>query len=603
MKKIINISFVLITIFSISSGFAQHDIRLKGLEKDLNAVLDATKAPGFAVAIVEGKKIIYAKGFGYRDYEKKLPVDANTLFQIASCTKAFTASILGQLRQEDKISFDDSPIKYIPELRFFNDEMNNQITIKDLMCHRTGLPRHGISWYIFPSADKDSLLLRIAYQEPFTGVRQKWYYNNFMFLVQGVIAERITGKSWEENISERFFQPLKMTESSVSIEGIEKNSNAAVGYKLKNDSIIEKMDYYDDGGIGPAGSINSNVKEMSNWLITWINKGKFENQQILPQAYVEEAISPQMVIKASFFTYNDLPDMHLVNYGYAWFLSSYKGHYRVEHGGNTDGFSANVAFYPSDSLGIVVLTNQNGSTVPTLVRNIVADRILGTKRTNWIEWFTEKKLKAKKEKEETKTSSIRIKNTEPSHILQDYTGRYSNPGYGEFDITVQNDSLFANFKLKKLYLNHVHYDIFEPFEVTKTGIDTSNIYLSFMRFNFNTNNSGEISLVKINLEPALDHPIEFKRKPVIIDIDKTRLETYVGKYKVFGTTIKIYIKNENKLYLFTKGRPEYELLATDKHKFRALNGFKVEFVESDDGSITKMILILPNGKTFRARKK
>lgn len=195
-----NILITLFAIISISTVLAQQDKRLKGLEKELNEILEATKTPGFTVAIVEGKKIIYAKGFGYRDYENKIPADANTLFAIGSSSKAFTSSILGQLRQEDKISFEESPLKYLPDLKFYNDEMNNNIIIKDLMSHRTGLPRHDYSWYLFPTNNKDSLLLRVQHQEPFTGVRKQWYYNNFMFLAQGVIAESITGKSWEENL-------------------------------------------------------------------------------------------------------------------------------------------------------------------------------------------------------------------------------------------------------------------------------------------------------------------------------------------------------------------------------------------------------------------
>jgi CubicO group peptidase (beta-lactamase class C family) len=216
----------LLSFFLVSSVFAQ-DKRLKGIEKDFKAIMEATKTPGFAVAIVEGKKILYAQGFGYSNYENKTPVDANTLFAIGSSSKAFTSAILGQLRKDDKLSFDDSPLKYLPEFKFYNDEMNNTIIIKDLLCHRTGLPRHDYSWYLFPTHNKDSLLMRVQYQEPFTGVRKHWYYNNFMFLTQGVIAEQITGKSWEQNIKDRFFTPLGMTRSNVSIDELEKSTNAA----------------------------------------------------------------------------------------------------------------------------------------------------------------------------------------------------------------------------------------------------------------------------------------------------------------------------------------------------------------------------------------
>lgn len=600
MKKTL---LLLLSLLIVIPLIAQDDTRLEGIESDLNEILEATKAAGFAVAVVEGDKVIYAKGFGYKDYENKIPVDANTLFAIGSCSKAFTSSILGQLRQEGKLSFDDSPLKYVQGLKFNTDEMNNNIIIKDLMSHRTGLPRHDYSWYLFPSFDKDSLIQRIQYQEPFTGLRQQYYYNNFMFLVQGVIAEHITGKSWEANIKERFFKPLGMTRSNVSIHELEKSTNIAFGYQLKNDSIIDKMKYYHIEGMSPAGSINSSVNDMSKWLMVWINKGKFNGKEILPENYAIEAMSSQMVTGAN-LPEEESPDLFMSNYGYGWFLSSYKGHYRVEHGGNIDGFSASTAFYPSDSLGIVVLSNQNGSSVPSMVRNTMADRMLNAKKTDWTQWYLKNKEKAKKAEEDAKAKSVSnvVKNTKPSHILQEYAGKYTNAGYGEFSINNQNDSLFANFKRMKLYLRHVHYDVFEPFEITNKNIDTTQ--RGSTRLNFKTNSSGEIISVEINMEPALDHSIEFKHTPNIIAVDKETLEKYVGTYELAEMEIKVYIKNDKTLYLFVAGQPEYELLPTDNHKFsfKILEGFKVEFVENENKQYNEIILIQPNG-TFKASRK
>ncbi len=593
--------FILALLY-VSIAFAQTDIRLKGLDIELNEILSVTKAAGFAVAVVEKDKVIYSKGFGYRDYENKIPADANTLFAIGSCTKAFTSAILGQLAAGDKLSFDDSPLKYVPELKFHNDEMNNNIIIKDLISHRTGLPRHDFSWYLFPDEDRNILIKRIKYQKPFTGLRKKWYYNNFMFLAQGVIAERITSKSWEDNIRERFFAPLGMIRSNVSIGELKNSANAAFGYKLVKDSIVSKMDYYNISGMSPAGSINSSVNEMANWVITWIYKGKFKDKQIIPANYVDEAMGSQMVINGA-LPDKDLPDVHLANYGYAWFISSYKGHYRVEHGGNIDGFAANTAFFPSDSIGIIVLANQNGSAVPGMVRNMIADRMLKVNKTHQIKLFLERKSKAKKEEIEAlaKRVSNNISNTKPSHILQDYTGKYTNDGYGEFNIVNHKDSIFAHFKLKKFYLRHVHYDIFEPFEVTENKIDTSES--GTLRFNFLTNDGGEISSVKMNIEPTWD-PIEFKRTPNTIEVEKSMLEKYIGEYELAGTVIKVFIKGENKLFLFVPGQPEYELMATERHKFafKTLEGYKVEFTESKEKAIIEVIFFQPNG-TFTAKRK
>ncbi|WP_431106702.1 serine hydrolase [Winogradskyella poriferorum] len=590
----------LITFLSFAS--AQTDKRLKGIEKQFNSVLESTKAPGFAVAIVEGDKVIYAKGFGYADYENKIPADANTLFAIGSSTKAFTSALLGMLQEDGKLSLDDSPIKHVPELRFYNDEMNNNIIIKDLMRHSTGLPRHDGSWYFFPSDSKDSLVARIQYHEPFTGVRQQWYYNNFGFLLQGVITERITGESWEKNIEDKFFKPLGMNRSKTMIDGMKNGTNTAFGYRLDDDRNIEKMDYFDIAGMSPAGSINSSVNDMSQWLKTWINKGKYGETQIIPEAYVKEAMSSKMVVSGG-MPKDEMPDVQFSNYGYGWFLHSYKGHYMVEHGGNIDGFSASVALYPTDSLGIVVLTNQNGSAVPRLVRNIAADYMLGVNKTEWAKEHKEAIEKALEKKEEAKenTSVSNVKGTRPSHTLLDYTGFYENKGYGKFEIVVENDSLFTEFNGHKQYLNHFHYDTFEVLDYEEGKADTTAIGNS-IKVTFTTNTTGDIDYLKTDIEQMTD-AIAFKRTPNTLDVDAKTLEQYVGTYDLMGTEIKAYIKDENVLYVFVPGQPEYELTPTALHKFnfKVLEGFKIEFVETD-GTIDQVMFIQPNG-TFVAKKK
>ncbi|WP_400079861.1 serine hydrolase [Winogradskyella sp. R77965] len=603
MKSQTHNRILIIALTLISTvAFSQTDKRLKGIEKQFNSVLESTKAPGFAVAIVEGDKIIYAKGFGYSDYENKVPADANTLFAIGSSTKAFTSALLGLLREDDKLSFDDSPLKHLPDLEFYNSDMNNNIIIKDLMRHSTGLPRHDGAWYFFPSHDKDSLVARMQYHEPFTGVRQQWYYNNFGFLLQGVITEKLTDKSWEENIEEKFFKPLGMNRSRTRIEGMKSSSNAAIGYTLDDNRTIEKMDYYDIAGMSPAGSINSSVNDMSKWLITWINNGKYKEEQIIPENYVKEAMSSQMVVAAGLPS-EELPDAQFANYGYGWFLHSYKGHYLVEHGGNIDGFSASVAFYPSDSLGIVVLANQNGSAVPRLIRNIAADYMLGEEKTEWAKKHKEdieKMLQSLDEaKDNTEISSV--KNTRPSHTKLDYTGLYEHKGYGKVDIVVENDSLFTVLNDKRQYLHHYHYDTFELIDVIEGKVDTAAIGKS-LKITFSTNEAGDIDYGRVGIEPMVD-PIAFKRTPNTIDVDAETLQQYVGKYDLMGTEIKVYIKDGNVLYAFVPNQPEYELVPTAEHQFnlKVLDGYKVEFVKTD-GKISAVKFIQPNG-TFTGKRK
>jgi CubicO group peptidase (beta-lactamase class C family) len=577
---------------------------LAGIDTILQKILKDRKAVGFAVAVVKKDKIIYAKGFGYRDEEQKLPVTPNTLFAIGSCTKAFTSSLMGLFNKENKLEYDKPARDYLPALQFYNNELNNGVTVRDLMCHRTGLPRHDYSWYLFNSDSRDSLLQRIKYQEPTAPLRQTWQYNNFMFLVQGMIAEKLSGKSWEKNIKEKIFTPLGMTSSNFSIHDLAKAPDASLGYTLYKDSIIRKTEYYDINAMGPAGSINSSVNEMSNWVITWINGGKFNGKEVLPAAYAKEAMSSQMVMSSG-LPDPEIPDAHLANYGFGWMISSYRGHYRVEHGGNIDGFSASTSFYPNDSIGIIVLVNQNGSAVPGLVRNTIADRLLKEKPVDWNGRANLAQLKAKTTGKEAEASVVSNKKTgtQPSHKKNEYAGIFNNPGYGSFEVTNRNDSLIMITRNEETWLRHYHYDVFEVLPIDKkTGIDTTlkeNLKISFL-----TSVSGDISGVTIPLQPGLKD-IEFSKKAKAKEVSKDELSKFIGEFEFApGKGVKFYLKGEKTLYAFIEGQPEYELVPVDKNKFdlKVLQGYSVQFEENEKGEIISASFIQPNG-TFKAKKK
>ena len=604
MKKLAVVLCLIVFFLAASAQKKKElsDTRLAGLDAKFQVLLSDWKAPGFAIAIVEKNKVVYAKGFGYSNYEKKIPVTPNTLFAIGSCSKAFTSSLLGILRNESKLDFNKKPSTYLPDLKFFNNDMDNLITIKDLMCHRTGLPRHDVSWYLFPTDSRDSLMKRIQFQEPSAGIRERYQYNNFMFMLQGMIAEKITGKTWEENVAEKFFKPLGMTSSNFSIQALEKSNDAALGYGLKKDSIIEKLDYYHIKAMSPAGSINSSVNEMAKWVITWIQGGKFEGKEIIPTAYVSEAKSSQMVASSGLPS-KENPDIFLNNYGYGWGLSTYRGHYLVNHGGGIDGFSALTSFFPGDSIGIIILSNQGGSAIPSIALKIAADRMLNLQDGDWnakAKKEREKALKTQKESE-LKAISNEKKGTSYSHKLIEYAGNYLNPGYGTVKIRAERDSLFAYLPEKTLWLEHVHYDIFQPYDFTKSRKDTTE--KSTLRYNFRTGITGDIESFLVNIEPALK-PIEFKNQPASIKVEKGALEMYSGEYFIGEMKAKFYTKNADVLYLFVEGQPEYELVATSTHKFsiKSLEGYQVEFIPDENKKITSVLYIQPNG-TFKATKK
>lgn len=493
--------------------------KLSKLDRSIEDILKYTHCPGVAVVIVKKDQIIYAKGFGYRDFENKIPVTTNTLFSIGSCTKAFTSTLIGQLAEEDKVDLDESPRKYLPELTFYNDELNRMVTIRDMLCHRTGLPRNDLSWYYFPTDSRDSLLQRVQYHEPSMGPREGFQYNNFMYAAVGVISGRVTNQSWEEAVQNQLLNPLEMHHSNLSIEALEKADDFAFGYTVNAQNEIKKESNFPVTSMGPSGSINSNVNDMANWLITWINGGTFKGEQVIPKSFIYEATSSQMIASGS-GPGNTHPDLHFANYGLGWYLSSYRGHYRVAHGGNIDGFSASTCFFPSDSIGIVVLANQDRSRVPSMVRNVLMDEMLGLTPAEWIkplkEQYEEEQNKVETDKKGTGTVSNNIQGTSPSHPLADYTGKFNYPGYGTIRVKEKEGELYAHLPNKKWWLRHKHYDVFEAVSITPEGVDTSG-YFSF-NFLYTPEVNGDINTFSIAIEGGIE-PFVFKRSVDILSLE------------------------------------------------------------------------------------
>ncbi|HEY0355562.1 MAG TPA: DUF3471 domain-containing protein, partial [Flavisolibacter sp.] len=297
------------------------------------------------------------------------------------------------------------------------------------------------------------------------------------------------------------------------------------------------------------------------------------------------------------------PGLYFLNYGLGWVLSSYKGHYRVEHGGNIDGFSANTSFFPTDSIGIIVLTNQDKSSIPSIVRNLVADRLL---QLPYFDWNTDlriaydKAIFQEKEAQKTRTSAQK-KGTHPSHALQDHEGIYTHPGYGSFDVFTRNDSLFASISNKTLWLKHYHYDVFTPYLLDDPRSDTSET--GTLKVQFITGLNGEIESMRTFGLEASTIELEFKKTPREKPVSKEKMEEYTGSYEIAGAEIRYYLKGD-KLIMFIEGQPEYEMIPIGKDQFtiKILTGYSVQFLRDDKNGIIAVNLIQPNG-TFKANRK
>jgi len=548
------------------------------------------QVPGLGLAVVRNGKVIYAKGYGFKDIEQKTAITPNTQFAIGSCSKAFTAFGVCLLAQDGKLVLNKPLVNYLPDFKLQDEYAGQKLTPIDMLSHVSGLPRHDLAWYGSPKT-RAELYKSLPLFEPAFSFREQWQYNNFMFMTAGYLIEKLSGQTWEEFVRAKIMNNLGMKETNFSVTDMQKSKDYALpyGWDGKPMGKVKKLEFRNLDAMGPAGSINSTPNEMAKWVTMLLRQGKYEGKALISPDMHKELFKPRSIVST------ELDSMYYSFYnfyGLGWFLTDYRGHLRHEHGGNIDGFSASVALYPRDSLGIVVLTNMNGTGLPGVVRNYVADQLLGLPTVDWNDrqmGALKKILKANEAKSE-ETSGTRVKGTKPSHPMSAYVGKYKNEAYGTIEIKPSGDTLAGKFNNLELKISHFHYDVF-----------TSILDENRTNFAMTSNLRGEIEALEMELQPGVK-PIHFERYNEAMKTSKSDLEKYVGDYELMGNAIKCFIRGEA-LFINVPGQPDYELTPTEnlKFDFKDVKGFRIAFGE-ENGKIKTMTLDQPNGK-FTANKK
>lgn len=586
MKKIFSVMIVL--IFSASLSAQQQDARLTGIDSMVNRIMKDWKVPGVSVAIVEKNKVILTKGFGVKELSQKLPVTENTLFAIGSCSKSFTAALLGKELASGQINLDEPAINYLPGLRFFTNELTGSVTLRDMLTHRTGLPRHDYAWYSGAVTSRDSLVEMIRYLEPSAAVRQSFQYNNLMYVTVAHVLEKMNSQSWETMVRERLFTPLGMKASTTG--EIPGEGDIAYGYALKNGASV-KLDFLtnDLAGIAPAGGIVSSAKDMAQWLLMWTNEGKLNGKEVVSSVLYNEAIRSQMVVNANLPT-KYLPDNYFFNYGLGWYISSYRGHYGLGHGGNINGFSSFMLFLPADSIGVYVAVNMNNSQAPRALASQILDRMIKVPYRDW-----SMLLKASA----SGGAPVQLfsnKNAPPSHLVKDFAGSYTHPGYGSMRIREERDSLTGTFNRWKLRILHLHHNYFrfiplnDALEAT-TGFEGE----------FSVEPNGSVGSLNVAFEDNIAPVVFLKQAVKATGIGS--LEAYCGNYDFNGTVAKIYLEAPATMKVVVHGQAPYELVYTKEDEFtlKGVKGVTIKFERDKDGNITSCQFIQPNG-SFHLKK-
>jgi CubicO group peptidase (beta-lactamase class C family) len=479
---------------------------LAGLDSYIEEAMDRWNVPGAAVAIVKDQEVVYAKGFGVRDLEEGGDVDADTLFGIGSCTKAFTATATGLLVQDGKISWDDPVLRHMPEFQMYDPVVTRKITVRDLLCHRSGLGTFigDLTWFgsIYGRADA---IHRVRLLEPAYDFRTGFGYSNAMFLVAGEIVPRVTDFSWDDFIDQRIFTPLGMDRSNTSVSALKATANVAAPHR-KVDGEIVPIPHDDIDNMAPAGSINSSANDIARWLLLQTGKGSFGGEQVVDPAVISETRTAHNFRPVSDRAKELNPWTHFSAYGLGWGLSDYRGRLVVSHGGGLPGMVAYVALLPEENLGIAVLVNFDLHGLRQSVVNHVIDAYLGAEPHDWaqiyferIERILEARAAAKTQREEA-----RIKDTEPSLVLQNYVGRYTNAIYGDAEVTLENGVLTLDPKAHPAVSGQLKHWQFDTFLCTWTDPfwDQSMVY-------FELDDAGKVSTFRFTVRPAVLDPLEY----------------------------------------------------------------------------------------------
>jgi len=355
------------------------DLTIATIRKKIEAARKAGNVPGLSVAIVKDGKVIFSEGFGYQDVQKRRRATADTVYEIGSTTKAFTALLATQAAQEGKLSLSDRPIKYLPKFRLKDSAANAKITLEDMLSHRSGLARTDLVWYAADFHGDD--LLDIAAQVQSTApLGARWQYQNLMVAFVGMVLEKTYGETYHQLLKERFFGPLGMAHSDSTYAATKAQKELATGYpNMGPASGANPLALKEVDRIAPAGTISSSVRDMSAYLQMLLADGKFSGKQLFAAEAVEETRKPRIEI---------VPGSGQA-YGLGWMLKKDHGIANVFHGGNIDGYTANVALWPSEHLGVVALSNADTSSVPAEVAEIVIEALGPKDKDEAAKKFTE----------------------------------------------------------------------------------------------------------------------------------------------------------------------------------------------------------------------
>ena len=436
----------------------------------LDDALQTWRTPGVAAVIVRDDEVIYLKGAGVRELGKKDPVTPDTLFGIGSLTKAFTATAIAQLIDDGKMDWDDPVRKHLPTFRLSDPLADRDVTLRDLLCHRTGLAANDLLWRYAPWSLEESVR-RMAYLEPNHSFRSAYEYNNLGYIAAGLAVGSAAKSSWREDVQKRLLDPLGMTGAVFTRSAALKAADHASPHRRNADDKIEVISWYnDDDQVRGSGSIKAGVRDLGRWLRFQLAGGVLDGKRCVSASALAETHTPQIVMPLD-PELARMTETTQMSYGLGWRISDYRGRSLWDHGGAVDGFRAHILLAPKDKVGVAVLINLEDSPAVDAVGYSLLDAALGLPKKDW-NGFYATRLKEADEARKAKAAkreASRQPGTKPSHELEAYTGTYEEPAYGTVRATLEGGSLTLHWSSFDKALRHFHYDTFQVDEADVPG--------------------------------------------------------------------------------------------------------------------------------------
>ena len=403
--------------------------------------IDYWRIPGLAVTLIQEGQPDQFACFGWRDVEGKLPVTPDTLFCVASCSKSMTAALIACLVDEGKLDW-DVPVKhYVPHFRMWDEEADEQMTLRDMLCHRTGLPPHDALWP--GTATREDLSRQMRYLKPFCGFREKGKYNNTVYAMIGYVAEYVTGESWPDLMAKYIFNPLSMSRTGCLADEITGDGNHAEPYRIRNGQQV-KVPFWNVDLAGPAASVNTTPRDMAKWLHFHIDGGRdASGRPLLSEKNFSEMHKPQILMPDTTPMPGDVEPCDY--YCMGWRSGTYRGHAVQKHSGKIEGYSTLQVYLPDDKVGIILQANYHEPSTELFYTILftMLDEILGHEDVHWEKLFhgeeehPEEYMYHKCDDDWTEGRlDEAVKGAAPAFRAEDLVGEYFDPGYGKVTVTI-----------------------------------------------------------------------------------------------------------------------------------------------------------------------